>query len=368
MKSKINPFMCLVIMILLAIVIVPALIFTNSNKSAENAETPAPESKVQAASSEPAETPQETQTENTTETQPLTEESTETTSTETETDVKRITSSFKPEYLEKYSPNAEFYNERISIIGDSIAYGFSAYGYISDYNNLAMESVSIWNFDNFTIDKGAGEMSLTDAAVYVNPSLIYMSLGMNDISGGDTETFTKAYRQRVEQLLKGIPNVTIVVAGITPVTAECDYIDNSAIRNYNQALYEMVENINSPQVYFFDAYYALAEPDTLNLPSEISGDGIHIDYDSYNTILNALYNFLDDTSAMEQIKKCESAGKKVQYTAGTNENKHENDEDTDDNEDTEIYDEYYDDGGYYDDYYGYDYGYDDYGYDYGYYY
>ena len=130
----------------------------------------------------------------------------------------------------------------------------------------------------------------------------------------------------------------------------------------------MVENINSPQVYFFDAYYALAEPDTLNLPSEISGDGIHIDYDSYNTILNALYNFLDDTSAMEQIKKCESSGKKVQYTAGTNENKHENDEDTNDSEDTEIYDEYYDDGGYYDDYYGYDYGYDDYGYDYGYYY
>ncbi|HAE51928.1 MAG TPA: hypothetical protein DCG30_01575, partial [Ruminococcus sp.] len=201
-----------------------------------------------------------------------------------------------------------------------IAYGFDAYGYIYDYNNFAMESVSIWNFDNFTIDKGAGEMGLIDAAVYVNPSLIYMSLGMNDIAGGDTESFTKAYKQRVEQLLAGIPDVTIVVAAITPVTAECDYIDNAVIRTYNQALYEMVESMNSPQVYFFDAYYAVAEPNTLNLPSDISGDGIHLAPDTYGILLNALYNFLDDTSAMQQIQKCESNSQTSQYTAGANQN------------------------------------------------
>ncbi|MBR1593110.1 MAG: SGNH/GDSL hydrolase family protein [Ruminococcus sp.] len=362
MKNKINPFMCLMILILSAIVIVPALIF--SNKSPESEETVSEETREAVSVELPTKEATEQPTEETV-TEPETdapEEVTETVPTTETNEVKRITSSFKQEYLTNQSPNAEFYGERLSVIGDSVAYGFDAYGYIYDYNNFAMESVSIWNFDSFTIDKGAGEMGLVDAAVYVNPSLIYMSLGMNDIGGGGTETFTKAYKQRIEQLLAGIPDVTIVVAAITPVTAECDYIDNAVISTYNQALYETVENMNSPQVYFFDAYYALAEPDTLNLPSEISGDGIHLSPDTYAVLLNALYNFLDDTSAMEQIKKCEAEnGTNPQINNDNNFNNNFN------NENTDEYEYNYDYGNEYNYDYGYDYNYD-YGSDYNYYY
>ena len=48
------------------------------------------------------------------------------------------------------SPNSAFYQERLAILGDSIATGYSLYGYIPSAHSIARESVGLWNIHNYT--------------------------------------------------------------------------------------------------------------------------------------------------------------------------------------------------------------------------
>lgn len=235
---------------------------------------------------------------------------TETAATESGTESDEIPSPGQP--LSPYlyageSPNSEFYQERLAIAGDSIASGFNIYGYIPTEHNIATESVGIWNYGNFTFDFGYGEMGMVDAAAYMQPKLLYISMGMNDMPNNSPDWFANEYHNLIEQILERVPDINIVAAGVTPVADYVSYTTNENIRNYNTALENMINNIGSPQVYYFDAYSVLADSNTLALSSEYSaGDGIHISSDSYNVLLTALFNFLDTTPVMEQILASES--------------------------------------------------------------
>lgn len=59
------------------------------------------------------------------------------------------------------SPNSSFYQDRLVIIGDSIAYGFNAYGYIPNEHNIAAESLAVWNMGNYSFDLGGGSWAFT---------------------------------------------------------------------------------------------------------------------------------------------------------------------------------------------------------------
>lgn len=213
----------------------------------------------------------------------------------------------KPVYSYDYlsagtSPNSSYYQDRIVIIGDSIAYGFNAYGYVPFEHNLAKESVSMWNLNAFTFDKGWGAMNIIDNTAYVQPALIYMSLGLNDVNATSSDTFAASYRNAIDRILANVPDTTIVVGSITPISDSNGFIGNDVIREFNSALQNMVNDIGSPQVLYFDAYSVLADPDTLALRWDFSsGDGMHLGSQCYNMIFTALFNYLDTTSAMDQI-------------------------------------------------------------------
>ena len=71
----------------------------------------------------------------------------------------------------------------MTVVGDSIAYGFNAYGYISDEQNLAQGSVGIRNIHDFTFtDNDGQEVDVLDALEERQPAYIYMSMGMNDVN------------------------------------------------------------------------------------------------------------------------------------------------------------------------------------------
>ncbi len=235
---------------------------------------------------------------------------TETAATEPGTESDEISSPKQP--LSPYlyageSPNSAFYQERLAIAGDSIASGFHIYGYIPTEHNIATESVGVWNYENFTFNFGYGEMGMVDAATYMQPKLLYISMGMNDMPNNSPDWFADEYYNLIAQILERVPDINIVAAGVTPVADYVSYTTNENIRNHNAALENMINEIGSPQVYYFDAYSVLADSNTLALSSEYSaGDGIHISSDSYNVILTALFNFLDTTPVMEQILASES--------------------------------------------------------------
>lgn len=203
------------------------------------------------------------------------------------------------------SPNSSFYQDRLAIAGDSIAFGFNLYGYIPDEHNIARESVSMWNLDYFTFNYGYGDVGLVEAVEYVHPKLLYMSLGMNDVNMNSAETYALRYEDTIRQILGRIPDINIVVAGITPVSGDSSFTSNDTIRQYNAALEQAVKNINSSHVYYFDAYSVISD-EYGNLRYDCSaGDGIHLATHCYNDFLVALFNFLDTTPVKEQIEASE---------------------------------------------------------------
>ena len=198
-----------------------------------------------------------------------------------------------------YSSNSEFYQQRLSIAGDSIAYGFNAYGYIPYEHNYAQESVSMWNLNGFTFCGGCG---LVEAIGYNQPSLLYMSIGMNDVNMNSPETFASQYSSVINDIRSVSPDTVIVAAGISPIGLESAFTTNDNIRAYNSALQSAVEGMNSKYVYYFDAYSVLCD-EYLNLRYDCSGgDGIHLQGHCYEDLLTALFNFLDTTPVKSMLQ------------------------------------------------------------------
>ena len=205
------------------------------------------------------------------------------------------------------SPNSSFYQERLAVAGDSIASGYQIYGYIPYEHSIAKESVGLWNLGRNTFNFGYGDMGMVDSVAYMQPELLMISIGMNDLPMNDHGWFAGLYSSLLDQILAAAPDVNIVCAGITPVADHVTYSTNENIRNYNAAVEALVAEMDSPQVYYFDAYSVLADSNTLALsPGYSGGDGIHITSGSYNDMLTALFNFLDTTPVMDNILASEA--------------------------------------------------------------
>lgn len=199
------------------------------------------------------------------------------------------------------SPNSAFYQQNIVIAGDSIATGFSLFGFVPSNHSLSLGSLSMSNIDwYYPQNKG---VSFVDGVMTVQPKLLYMSMGMNDVNMTTPEKYAEKYISVINQILSKTPNATIVAAGITPVTDGIRYTNNARIRSFNAALSNAVKGMNSDRVYYFDAYSVLADPATLGLRQGYSsGDGIHLATNCYSQLLSALYNMLDTTNALQNMQ------------------------------------------------------------------
>lgn len=238
----------------------------------------------------------------------VSETTTATTSTETtETAPERPTFSDYNLYMVAESPNSAYYQERLTIIGDSIAYGFNAYGYIPGGHNIAKESLALWNLDKYTFDLGGGAMGVTDAAAYTDSPLFYLSLGMNDIFSYSPDGYAAGMLSLAQQIVDAVSDTTVVIGSITPVSENNYYTDNDTIQQFNYALENAVYAYGSPQIHYFNAFAVLADPNTNALAAGAGGgDGLHLAGSSYGYILNALFNYLDTTDTITRIEAHDS--------------------------------------------------------------
>lgn len=237
------------------------------------------------------------------------ETATQTESPETTTATETVTTTSEPhEYFYDYisageSPNSSYYQDRLTIIGDSIAYGFNAYGYIPYEHNIARESLAVWNMDSYYFDMDGYSMGIIDSADYVNTPLYFISMGMNDIYGCTADQYGASILSIAQQVLERVPTAIVIAGGITPVADWNSYTTNDTIRSFNYSLQTAVESAGNPQILFFDTYSVLADPYTLALSDDHSGgDGMHLSGYSYSYILNCLFNFLDSQNVMKQIQ------------------------------------------------------------------
>lgn len=208
------------------------------------------------------------------------------------------------------SQNVKFYQDRIVIAGDSIAYGFCAYGFVPYEHNIAKGSTAMRNYTDtslFMFDPTGTDLPMMDAIKAVRPSLLYISMGMNDVNLIDDATYTAKYKEFIQKVKQLVPDCVIVAATITPIAATSNFTDINKIRACNDGIKKLVAELNDPNVICFDAYSVIAGSDGMYAGPDTTGpDGIHLTGPCYQNLLDKLAVLLDAGGAKEKITEIES--------------------------------------------------------------
>ena len=208
------------------------------------------------------------------------------------------------------SPNVQFYQDRAVIAGDSIAYGFCAYGYVPYDHNIAKGSTALRQYDDtslFMFDPTGTPLSFLDAIAAVKPSLLYISMGMNDVNLIDDQTYVARYKDLINKVKQKVPDCIIVCCSITPITAASQFTDINNIRTFNATLKTTIEGLKDENVLFFDAYSVIVGPDGIYSPPENSaGDGVHLAAGCYQQLLDKLAVLLDSKGMKDKITQIEA--------------------------------------------------------------
>lgn len=203
------------------------------------------------------------------------------------------------------SPNVKFYQDRVYVAGDSIAYGFCAYGYIPYEHNIAKGSLAMRNytetgwFNEFVVN--GRTVKCMDAVIAKQPRLLYVSMGMNDVNLTSAQTYASNYVGFLKKVRANVPNCIIVAANITPIASFSGFTGINTIQNANAAMQSAVKALNDPNIILFDAYSVVSGGGTYMASGYSAGDGIHLAGHVYEKILGRLAVVLDQYGVKERL-------------------------------------------------------------------
>ena len=122
------------------------------------------------------------------------------------------------------------------VMGDSIAEGFSEYDVLNASSVVSKIGVHLYEMEE-----------QVQQAADLNPQVIFMALGMNDViaTAGDTDQFLEQYEAVVAQLREAVPNAHIYVNSIFPVqdSAIEKEPELAQISEYNTVLRQMCDDL-----------------------------------------------------------------------------------------------------------------------------
>lgn len=130
------------------------------------------------------------------------------------------------------------------IIGDSIALGFSEYNILNSSSVVAEIGAQIGDEDVVK--------EQIEKAKEMNPQMIFLCYGINDIKNGMTvEKFVSNYKKRLTYIQKELPDTKIFVESIFPVqtSVAAEYESLGEIQKYNEKLREVCDDM---QIAFLD--------------------------------------------------------------------------------------------------------------------
>lgn len=150
------------------------------------------------------------------------------------------------------------------VMGDSISEGFLEYDFLNASSVVAEIGVELDELDN----------SIQTVAE-ISPQVIFLSYGMNDVlaTNGDSRLFIQQYKSVVGKLRKKLPDTTICVNSIFPV---------SAVKQAEDPRFEKIPEFNAALQKMCDENQ-LAFLDNTGLVSEgyYEQDGIHFKSEFY---------------------------------------------------------------------------------------
>ena len=150
------------------------------------------------------------------------------------------------------------------VMGDSISAAFTEYDLLNASSVVAKIGVELDELDD-----------QIKTVADINPQVIFLSYGMNDViaTNGDTDLFIKEYKAVIDQLRKKLPDTTLYVNSIFPVSAakQEEKPVFQKIPEYNAALQKMCDE---NQIAFLDNTSLVSD-------TYYEEDGIHFKADFY---------------------------------------------------------------------------------------
>ena len=123
----------------------------------------------------------------------------------------------------------------------------------------------------------------------VNPNIVFLMAGINDISECSTEEFADSYCKLVDMILSIDSKPDLIIQSLLPVNENAfNHISctNDQICSVNRLLHKLA---NEKGVRFIDLYSQYQQNN--ELPSDISKDGIHLlthSYDKWYSVIREL--------------------------------------------------------------------------------
>ena len=179
-------------------------------------------------------------------------------------------------------------------IGDSRTDGFHLFSGVKGGTFLVHNGLTVFEVVNRAAVLGSGEdkYSVLSALGGKQYGKVYLALGINELGWFDAQRYAEAFGQLVDEVRDSQPDAVIYVQSIVPVCpSACKshsqpyYVTNENIAAYNDALAAMCEE---KEVLFLNVSEALVDPETWELPTDMTHDGVHFKREGYQAWLSYL--------------------------------------------------------------------------------
>ncbi len=176
----------------------------------------------------------------------------------------------------------EYFSDAL-FIGDSRTVGMLQSHLLSNASYYAKTGIGIGDILSERIVNESGTMiSVSEALCLHTFSKVYIMIGINDISSGDTEWFTQQYKEILDTVRNTQPNAVIYIQGNIPMSYGTQDL-NGALNNKNLSLRnEASRALADKNTIFYLDIGSIYADDNGNLQPCYTTDGLHVMPDYYS--------------------------------------------------------------------------------------
>lgn len=188
------------------------------------------------------------------------------------------------------------YIDKLTFVGDSTTYGLKYYEVLSGGKNTtqvwtpASGTLTLFNYATATIvfPEDGQEISIVDAVTRKLPEYLVITLGVNGVSMMDEDWFKTDYTALVQSIQAASPDTKIICNSIYPVENDYEQIESINNTNIPQANEWIKAVAEATGCKYADSASVLKAEDGSLREDYGNGDGIHLNADGFNAVLNYL--------------------------------------------------------------------------------
>lgn len=182
------------------------------------------------------------------------------------------------------------YIDKFYFLGDSTTNGLYEYDVIPGARVWTPASgtltLNLWSTATVVMHDDGTELSISDAAAKYTPEYLVITLGVNGVSFLTEEAFKTEYTNLVAAIQTASPNTRIILNSIYPTCSDYKHKDSISLEKITTANGWIESVAESCGVHYLNSCESLAGEDGY-LPVELSnGDGIHLNTDGYNKVID----------------------------------------------------------------------------------